>query len=208
MSDREALEERRWRKALAAYTREAPPPLVGACALLVVDMQRYFEPLARPIVAAVRRAVEGSRALGVPVIFTRHGHAHPERDGGMLAEWWGELILEGTAEHELLADLGLQPGDPVIAKRRYDAFADTDLEATLRRLKVSELALTGVMTNLCVETTARAAFVRDFQVRVLVDATATASEELQLASLVSLAYGFAFLQSVEEWLESLGRAAR
>jgi len=64
------------------------------------------------------------------------------------------------------------------------------------------------MTNLCVETTARQAFVRDLRVRVLLDATATASEELHLAALRNLAYGFAHVQTAEEWLAGLRRRAR
>ena len=190
----------RWSAALAPLARPAPPIPESHAALLVVDMQRYFATICAPITGAVRRAVDGARRRGVPVLFTRHGHAEPERDGGMLAEWWGDLILEGTPDHELLEGLGRLPDDPVVAKRRYSAFWDTPLQRLLDERGVRDLAVAGVMTNLCVETTAREAFVRDLRVRVLLDASATASEEMHLGSLINLAYGFAHVQTVAEWL--------
>jgi len=181
--------------------REAPPAVPAASALLVVDVQRYFEAMCRAVLPAIEQAVAGARARGVALFFTQHGHA-PD-DDGMLHEWWGDVIAEGTREYALL----LPPGeDPVIAKNRYDAFFGTDLEERLRGNGVTDVAICGVMTNLCVETTARTAFVKDFRVRVLSDATATASQDMHRASLLNLEYGFAYLQTAEQWLASLGAA--
>jgi len=195
----------RWREATRPFARPAPLPEPGRTALLVVDVQRYFEEMCAPIVSAIRRAVEACHALGVPVFFTRHGHADPQVDGGMLARWWGDLILEGTDGHRLLEGIGFRPDlDTIVPKRRYSAFYETPLEGDLRGRGIEDLAIAGVMTNLCVETTARAAFIRDFRVRVLIDATATATEAMHLASLLNLAYGFAHLQTTEEWVSGLG----
>jgi nicotinamidase-related amidase len=191
-----------WLRAVAPLSREAPAPDPARSALLVIDMQRYFAGIAAPILETVRRSVAACHERGVLVVFTRHGHADPARDGGMLGRWWGDLIQEGTPGHELIA-LGAGPDDPVVPKRRYDAFHDTGLEALLRGRAIEDVALAGVMTNLCVETTARAAFVRDFRVRVLLDAAATADEEMHLASLINLAFGFAHVQRAAEWLDSL-----
>ena len=178
--------------------REAPAVDPAASALLVVDVQRYFEPMCRAILPAIEAAVAGARAQGAPVFFTQHGHA-PD-DQGMLHEWWGDVIAEGTDAYALI----LPPeSDPVLAKNRYDAFCGTDLEERLRALGVTDVAICGVMTNLCVETTARSAFVKDFRVRVLSDATATASPEMHRASLLNLEYGFAYLQTATEWVANL-----
>jgi nicotinamidase-related amidase len=177
--------------------REAPAAKPETSALLVVDVQRYFEPMCRAILPALRKAVAGARALGVTVLFTQHGHT-PD-DSGMLHQWWGDVIQEGSPDHALLLDAGT---DPVLAKNRYDAFAGTDLEVRLREQRVNDVAVCGVMTNLCVETTARTAFVKDFRVRVLSDATATASPELHHASLLNLEYGFAYIQTTRGWLAS------
>lgn len=63
----------------------------------------------------------------------------------------------------------------------------------LRGMGVEEVVVTGVMTNLCCETTAREAFVRGFRVFFSADATATANRELHEATLKNMAYGFAYL---------------
>ena len=123
----------------------------------------------------------------------------------MLADWWEDLIMEGTAGHRLISGLGRRAEDRIVAKRRYDAFFGTDLEQLLREQGVEELTVAGVMTNLCVETTVREAFVRDFRVHVLMDATATATEEMHVASLVNMAFGFAHVVTTDEWLHRLAR---
>jgi isochorismate hydrolase len=61
----------RWKRAIAPYCRPAPRAVASRSALLVVDMQRYFEAMCEPIAATVRKTVDGCRALGVPVLFTQ-----------------------------------------------------------------------------------------------------------------------------------------
>ena len=190
----------RYASAVAPYARAAPAVVAAESALLVVDMQEYFAPLCEPIVETVNWAIGTCRTRGIAVFFTQHGHAEPRRDGGMLGKWWGDLIVEGSAEHRLLGELQVAAQDPVVAKRRYDAFFGTELQSVLQQRGIRDLCVAGVMTNLCVETTARAAFVRDYRVRVLLDGTATASEELQIASLRNLAFGFAHVQRAAQWL--------
>lgn len=166
-------------------------------------MQVHFASLCAPILDTVRSTAVACRELGVLPVFTQHGHADPEADAGMLHAWWGELIREGSADHALLDGIGNRPDDLVVRKRRYDAFHGTGLEAHFRRRGIDEIAVAGVMTNLCVESTVRAAFVRDFRVHVLMDATATASAEMQLASLRNMAFGFAHVRTARDWLDAL-----
>lgn len=112
----------------------------------------------------------------------------------MLGEWWaGDLIFDGTPGAELLPDIGRRVGDRVVEKNTYSAFAGTGLEETLRDLKVEEVIVTGVMTNLCCETTAREAFVKGFRVFFSTDATGTSNRDLHEATLKNMAYGFAYL---------------
>jgi ureidoacrylate peracid hydrolase len=59
--------------------------------------------------------------------------------------------------------------EPIVTKHRYDAFLNTDLDLILRANRVDTVVLCGVATNVCVETTARAAFVRDYYVVVAED---------------------------------------
>jgi nicotinamidase-related amidase len=132
------------------------------------------------------------------VLFTRHGHRDPARDGGMLRKWWGDLIRRGSRDWELLEGLGRAANEPIIDKNRYSAFFGTRLDARLRKKGIEDLIICGVMTNCCCETTARDAFVRDYRVFFVADATATANEELHEASLMNLAFGFAHVVRTEE----------
>jgi len=170
-------------------------PELAATALLVIDMQEYFRGLAEPILAPLGKVIRALRRADVPVIYTQHGHRDPARDGGMLQIWWDDHILVDTPGWALLPEIAPRPGETVIAKQRYSAFHGTDLASLLHRRKITDLIISGVMTNLCCETTARDAFVRDFRVFFLTDGTATASAAMHRASLTNLGYGFATLLS-------------
>ena len=103
------------------------------------------------------------------IFFTRHRHLDPAEDGGMMAEWWGDLLIEGSPDAELIPELRPQEGELLIEKSRYSAFLNTPLEHELRQRRVTDVIVGGVMTNLCCETTARDAFMRDFRVFFLLD---------------------------------------
>lgn len=173
-------------------------PVPEKAALLVIDMQLYFKDVAQPIVNDVISLIECFRANNSKIFFTRHGHRDPKTDGGMLARWWGDLILYGSAEWELIHEVHFHAGDTIIDKNRYSAFFSTSLDKHLRDSGVEDLVITGVLTNCCCETTARDAFVRDYRVFFVADATATANEELHIASLKNLAYGFAHIVNTKD----------
>lgn len=178
-------------------------PDLARAALLVIDMQEYFRAIAHPLLATLPPVIERMRSLSVPVLWTRHGHEDPAQDAGMLFEWWNDHILVGSPGWEILSEVGPREGDEVVEKMRYSAFHGTDLEDRLHALGVTEVVISGVMTNLCCETTARDAFVRDFRVFFLTDGTATAEPALHRASLANLAYGFATLLSCGEVLDAV-----
>jgi len=69
-------------------------------------------------------------------------------------------------------DVRPEPNDPIVTKHRYSAFYNTDLDTVLRANGIRSVVLTGVVTNVCVETSAREAFVRDYYVVVVSDGTA------------------------------------
>lgn len=173
-------------------------PKPGRCALLVIDMQQYFLSMATPILGNVLSIIETCRSRGVRIIFTRHGHKNVLEDGGMLADWWGELIEYESKDWELIKSLEPPDTDGIIDKNRYSVFTGTGLDGSLRSRKIDEIIITGVMTNCCCETTARDAFVRDYRVFFVSDATATVNDELHIASLRNLAFGFAHIISTEQ----------
>ncbi|KAE9448857.1 hypothetical protein C3L33_19242, partial [Rhododendron williamsianum] len=161
--------------------------------LLVIDAQNYFSSMVNSIIPSINTTIDLCRRASIPIIFTRHCHKSPA-DHGMLGEWWNDdLVIDGTPEAELMPELDRRPNDAVVEKSTYGAFTGTRLEERLRELGVEEVIVTGVMTNLCCETTAREAFVRGFRVFFSTDATATSEVELHEASLKNLAFGFAYL---------------
>lgn len=91
----------------------------------------------------------------------------------------------------------------VVEKSTYSAFENTGLQERLVEMGVEEVIVTGVMTNLCCETTAREAFVKGFRVFFSTDATATSDLELHEATLKNLAYGFAYLVDCDRLQDGL-----
>ncbi|XP_018830122.1 nicotinamidase 2-like [Juglans regia] len=179
--------------------RRNPDPKISA--LLVIDVQNYFSAMAQPILPNLLSTIHLCRRASIPVYFTRHSHNSSE-DHGMLEEWRnGDLIIDGTLEAELMEELDRRPGDVVVEKNTYSAFRDTNLDGLLWERGVGEVIVTGVMTNLCCETTAREAFIRGFRVFFSTDATATSDKELHQATLKNMAYGFAYLVDCERLRE-------
>jgi nicotinamidase-related amidase len=172
-------------------------------ALLAIDMQNFFHRIAQPILGNILRVVELCRQKNIPVIFTQHGHTEPESDGGILGQWWGELIVVGSEDWKFLPEIKLESKDTVLPKKRYSAFFETDLDKILRSRATRDLIISGVMTNLCCETTARDAFMRDYRVFFLIDGTATGRSDLHLATLKNLGFGFAYLITCDELVQTL-----
>ncbi|MBN2389033.1 MAG: isochorismatase family protein [Anaerolineales bacterium] len=174
-------------------------------ALLVLDMQAYFLqedshayiPSAPAVLPGIRELVRTFSAQSRPVYLTRH--VNTDEDAGMMASWWRDLIRPGTPESEIVPWVDPQRGT-VLTKRSYDAFLDTNLDALLRAAGVSQLVVSGVLTHLCCETSARSAFTRGYQVFFVVDGTATYTKAFHRATVLNLAHGFAVPVTVAEIL--------
>ena len=181
------------------------------CGLLVVDMLRYFaSPEGRCFLPATAAMVPRLAALvetwhhgGGGVFFTRHCHEGPH-DLGMLGRFFSDHIRSGEPDSEIIPDLPRQPEDPVVRKTTYDAFLGTGLEELLRKRGLEQVLVTGVLTHLCCETTARAAFCRGFEVYLAADATASSEERLHFGSLLGLADGVAVILCTREILDRCG----
>jgi isochorismate hydrolase len=179
------------------------------CALLVIDMQKYFcdrssdacVPDVESLLENIARLIAAFRSNKQPVFFTRHID-DPEKPG-LMFEWWRENILIGDPRSELSDKLDTH-GAVIIEKHQYDAFLNTDLETQLKTKKIGQVVICGVLTNLCCETTARSAFMRGFRVFFLGDATRTYTEDMHKATLLNLSYGFATVITVQDVLETMG----
>jgi nicotinamidase-related amidase len=180
-------------------------PEEGKTAVLLIDLQEYFRGIINPILENIVSLVSAVRKKKIPLFFTQHGHK-PGEDHGVLGRWWSDLIMEGSHDSRLIPELNMKKEDRIFPKNTYSAFQKTDLEQKLKSLGVTDLAIGGVMTNLCCETTARDAFVRNFRVFFLADGTSTISEDFHLASLKNLGYGFTTLMSCDRFIQTI-RAA-
>ncbi len=202
---------RGWLERIAPFNEHRMELNRDASALLVIDMQRFFLDRDSPtftcgglaILPNVKRLVAAFREANRPVIYTRHVH-HPDGiDAGIMGWWWQGMCLEGTPESEIAEETAPLASEKVILKHRYSAFYNTDLETVLRCLRIEDLVISGVMTNMCCESTARDAYHRDYRVFFLADGTATINEEMHLASLLNLAFGFAFVTTTDEILRQM-----
>ena len=83
-----------------------------------------------------------------------------------------QILVEGTWNTEILSALAPQPGDAIVSKHRYSGFYETGLDALLRDAGIDTLVFTGCTTSVCVESTLRDAFYRDYRCLLLSDCTA------------------------------------
>jgi nicotinamidase-related amidase len=175
------------------------------CALLIIDMQRDFlepggfgEMLGNDI-SQLRRTIEPNKVLlaawreaGLMVIHTREGHrpdladlppakkvrgkgATTIGDSGPM----GRILVRGEAGHDIIPDLYPQAGEPVIDKPGKGAFWATDLHAILQHAGIKQLVVTGVTTEVCVNTTVREANDRGYDCLVPEDCVGSYFPEFQ-----------------------------
>ncbi|MBI4061767.1 MAG: isochorismatase family protein [Elusimicrobia bacterium] len=202
---------RGWVAGLARFKPRGGPLRPEKAGLLVVDLMDYFIdrnsraylPQSRAAVIGAARLLDAFRAARLPVLFARHAHRDPARDGGLMAGWWAKVCRDGRPESRLTAALAPRPGETVVRKTRYSAFSNPRLAGALRAAGVEDLVLCGLATNLCIESTARAAFDLGFRTFVPADATVAHDEELHLGSLRSLAQGFSRVGLAEEFIAAI-----
>lgn len=179
-------------------------------ALIVIDMQRDFcapggyadqagldISLLRAPIPAIQDLLAAARARGVLVLHTREGHRpdlsdlpepkrrRAENAGAPIGSQGplGRLLVRGEYGHDLIDELQPLPGEPVIDKPGYSAFAATDLELLLRNRGITELIITGVTTEVCVHSTLHSAVDLGYACTLVSDACASAYPELHTAAL-------------------------
>ena len=178
-------------------------------ALMCIDFQRDFvepggfgESLGNDV-SRLRSAIEPTRAVlaafrdrGWTVIHTREGHRPDltdlfaaKRDRGNPSLRIGEegpmgrLLVRGSAGHEIVPELAPQPGEVVVDKPGKGSFYATDLETILRARGITHLVVTGVTTEVCVQSTVREANDRGFESLILSDCTGSYFPEFHESAL-------------------------
>ena len=177
-----------------------PFELVPAkCALLIIDMQRDFlEPggfgemlgndvsQLRQAIVPNQKLLSAWRAAGLQVLHTREGHRPDLADlppakkvRGQGAKTIGDtgpmgrILIRGEEGHDIIPELYPLRGEPVIDKPGKGAFFATDLHAILQNLGITQLVVTGVTTEVCVNTTVREANDRGYECLVPEDCVAS-----------------------------------
>ena len=180
-------------------------------ALVVIDMQNDFiadEGLiaregrdvseAKEMAKHLPDLIKTARAAGVFVVFVRN--VYTTENNFYLSDAWLEqaarkraggytripVCEDGSWGGDFYGDVRPEPHDCIVTKHRYSAFYNTDLDTILRANGIRAVVFTGVVTNVCVETSAREAFVRDYYVVVVSDGTAAyvpADHEMTLKNI-------------------------
>jgi nicotinamidase-related amidase len=204
-------------------------------ALLIIDMQRDFlEPggfgeMLGNDVSQLRRTIEPNKRLlaawresGLQVIHTREGHrpdmadlppakkirgrsATSIGDAGPM----GRILIRGEAGHDIIPELYPQAGEPVIDKPGKGAFWSTDLHAIMQHQGIQHLVVTGVTTEVCVNTTVREANDRGYDCLVPEDCVGSYYPEFQEMGLKMIkAQGgiFGWVSHSDKILAALGKA--
>jgi ureidoacrylate peracid hydrolase len=199
-------------------------------ALAVIDLQHTFMndavgfavvPAARDIVPAVNRLAATVRETGGGVFWIKMTH-----DDRCFSEWSVayelptpeyrarriEALSEGTLGHELWPDLDVRPEDEIVRKYRYSAFlpGTTDLPERLRARGFDSVLITGTVTNVCCESSARDANMTNFRTVMVSDGNAALSQVEHEASLTAFYNTFGDVMDTDMIIAGLrrGRSAR
>ena len=186
-------------------------------ALVVVDMQNYFVaegfaaevPQARGIVPNINRMAKALRAAGGNVVWVQttatgalehwgNHHRHmltPERVEKRLTQ-----LDENHDGFKLFPKLEPLPADLRVKKVKYSAFisGSSDIDAQLKNRGIDTLLVTGTVTNVCCESTARDAMMLDYRVIMLSDGNASLTDEEHAASLNNFMIFFGDVMTTDE----------
>ena len=193
---------------------EFPP---SKTALIVVDMQNGYASAggyrdlmgrdigpAKDVIKNNARIIEAARKAGLTIVFLKNGwdlelktaggpgspnwhKSNPLKLMRSRADLAGKLLTHGTWDYELVSELVPQSTDLVVPKARYSGFTGTDLDGLLRARDIRHLIFTGIATNVCVESTLREAYHREYFCVLVEDAIQQSGPDfVQKASVYSI----------------------
>jgi ureidoacrylate peracid hydrolase len=208
-------------------------------ALVIVDMQNaylsrggYLDRVgfdvsaSAPVIERTTQVLAAARAAGLFIAHLQNGFdLEQTQAGGPTAPVWhksnalkfmrahpsarGTLITYGTWDYDIVDALKPAVGEAIIPKARYSGFAGTNLEQLLRARRITTLLLAGVNTNVCVESTLRDAYHREFFAVMVPDATLQAGPDFIFeATVFNVQRFFGWTASSESVVRALSTAAR
>jgi len=183
-------------------------------ALVLIDLQRGIvgrqtaPHTAAQVVERAQRLAQRCREVGATVVLVRVAYAADGRDRLTqpvdAAPWSGQMSPDWS---EIVPDLGPKPGDVVVTKRQWGAFYGTDLDLVLRRRGIRTIVLGGISTNFGVESTARDAWERGYELVFAEDAMAAMAAEAHQFAVKQIFPRLGRVRSTEDALEALKTSA-
>ena len=196
-------------------------------ALVVVDMQNGFMvpelghapcTMAHEIVPNINRLAGAVRATGGTVIWIQTAYTDETLTSwstlyGMVGTKGAEKrkfsLSPGGKGYEIFPDLKVEPADLIVVKNRYSAFiqGSSNIESVLRERGLDTLLITGTVTNVCCESTARDAMMRNFRTIMVTDGNAANTDEDHNAALANFYLTFGDIMSTDFAIDCLTRNA-
>ncbi len=185
-------------------------------AVIVVDMQNAFchpEGSFRKrgysiididsVIETNRRLADFANSQRWPIFYTMLEFEEDYSDAGLLVAKHPDIkqmraYMKNSFDSRIIAALKAEQTGTIIKKKRYDPFIRSELEDSLREGQYRRIVISGVLTDVCVESTVRSAFDRGFEPIVVRDGTSTDSRELYEASLETLGEHFAYVYRFDE----------
>lgn len=205
-------------------------------AIVVIDMQNAYASEggyvdlagfdirgAAGTIGQIAKVLETGREAGVLVVYLQNGwdEAYVEAGGPGSPNWHksnalktmrakpalqGKLLARGGWDYALVDALAPQPGDIVLAKTRYSAFFNSQLDSTLRARGIRNIVFVGIATNVCVESTLRDGFHLEYFGVMLEDATHHLGPDfIQAASVYNVEKFFGWVSTVADFCGTFGQ---
>jgi ureidoacrylate peracid hydrolase len=187
-------------------------------ALLVVDVQNDFVSpegsagkrgedvsAAMAIIPNLTSLIDEARRVGLTIVYIRTTHSEWTDTPSWIHRGSQRSGLttcrEGTWGAEFYPGISPLPSERVVIKHRYSAFINTDLNTVLKAKNIQSVLVCGVATNVCVETTARDAYMYDYYVTMIEDCSAAYETKLHLGTLENMRRHFGLVAASEEIME-------
>jgi ureidoacrylate peracid hydrolase len=188
-------------------------------ALVVVDVQNDFvspkgsaakrdEDVSSAVamVPTLTRLIAEGRRVGLTIVYIRTTHSEWTDTPSWIYRKSQQSALttcrEGTWGAELYEGISPLPSERVVIKHRYSAFINTDLNTVLKARGIQSVLVCGVATNVCVETTARDAYMFDYYVTMIEDCSAAYDPKLHLSTLENMRRHFGLVASANEIIDT------
>ncbi len=164
----------------------------------------YWSRIGEVVLPNMQRLSAAARQAGVEVIHVRVASQTKDgRDSTRRYKALGMRTPRDTMDAQILPEVAPEDDEIVISKVTSSVFNSTNIDRLLRNMGISNLIITGVVTNGCVESTARSASELDYGAIVVEDATAAMAPQLHEHSILSMGYKDAVIMSSDEVVKLL-----